>query len=63
MRAALDSGALETERYEHFKKLRGTYALKPTARKSSRTVANQPGWRRRVNEPKRGGKRIHPDDT
>ena len=63
VRAALDSGALETERYEHFKKLRGTYALKPTARKSSRTVANQPGWRRRVNEPKRGGKRIHPDDT
>jgi len=26
-------------------------------------VANQPGWRRRVIEPKRGGGRIHPEDT
>jgi ribosome biogenesis GTPase len=63
VRSALENGRLEAERYEHFKKLRGTYALKPTARKSNRTVANQPGWRRRVHEPKRGGKRIHPDDT
>lgn len=63
VRAALANGQLEPERYEHFKKLRGAYALKPKARKSNRTVANQPGWRRRVNEPKRGGRRIHPEDT
>lgn len=63
VRAALDNDALDAERYSHFQKLRGAYALKPAARKSNRTVANQPGWRRRVQEPKRGGKRIHPDDT
>ncbi len=60
---ALTEGTLDTQRYAHFKKLRGAYALKPAARKSNRTVANQPGWRRRVNEPKRGGRRIHPEDT
>ncbi|GAB5560208.1 MAG: ribosome small subunit-dependent GTPase A [Synoicihabitans sp.] len=63
VRAALERGTLDAERYAHFKKLRGAYALKPAARKSNRAVANQPGWRRRVHEPKRGGRRIHPDDT
>jgi ribosome biogenesis GTPase / thiamine phosphate phosphatase len=63
IRRALADGTLDEVRYAHFRKLRGAYALKPTARKSNRTVANQPGWRRRVTEPKRGGRRIHPDDT
>lgn len=63
VRAALESGKLDAVRYGHFQKLGGAYALKPIARKSSRTVANQPGWRRRVIEPKRGGRRIHPEDT
>lgn len=63
VRRALDDGTLDAVRYAHYQKLRGAYALPPAARKSNRTVANQPGWRRRVNEPPRGGRRIHPDDT
>jgi len=63
IQAALTDGELDRVRYAHFQKLRGAYALKPAARKSNRTVANQPGWRRKVIEPKRGGRRIHPDDT
>jgi ribosome biogenesis GTPase len=63
VRRALDDGSLDPERYAHFKKLRGAYAPQPKPRKSNRAVSNQPGWRRRVHEPKRGGRRIHPDDT
>jgi ribosome biogenesis GTPase len=62
IRRALDEGRLDEARYAHFKKLRGIYAPPPAARKSNRAVANQPGWRRRAHEPKRGGGRIHPDD-
>lgn len=62
IRRAIDEGRLEAERFAQYKKLRGVYAPQPAARKSNRAVANQPGWRRRAHEPKRGGGRIHPED-
>jgi len=60
---AIAEGSLSRERYNHFKKLRSVFAPPSPKRKSNRAVANQPGWRRRAQEPKRGGGRIHPDDT
>ena len=62
IRAALEAGQLPAERYAQYLKLRNDYTLKPIANKSSRTMANKPGWRQRVQEPKRGGRRISADD-
>lgn len=62
IRTALETKTLPAERYAQYVKLKTDYTLKPVAKKSSRSVANKPGWRRRVNEPKRGGRRITSDD-
>jgi len=62
VRRAIAEGSLSEERFNQFKKLRSVYAPPPVKRKSNRAIANQPGWRQRAHEPKRGG-RIHPDDT
>ncbi|MCF3651316.1 ribosome small subunit-dependent GTPase A [Synoicihabitans lomoniglobus] len=62
VRTALESGALAAERYAHYVKLTQEHNLKPVARKTARTVANQPGWRKKAFEPKRGGRRITSDD-
>jgi ribosome biogenesis GTPase len=62
VQAALADGTLPAERYAHYVKLTQEHAPKPAARKSHRAVANQPGWRKRAFEPKRGGGRIRPDD-
>jgi len=56
VQAALVAGTLPAERYEHYRKLRGEHAPKPTAPRPARAMANKPGWRQRAFEPKRGGK-------
>jgi ribosome biogenesis GTPase len=62
IRTALETKTLSSERYTQYLKLRNDYTLKPIAKKSSRTMANKPGWRQRELEPKRGGARITKDD-
>ncbi|WP_221031213.1 ribosome small subunit-dependent GTPase A [Actomonas aquatica] len=62
IQAALENGTLDTERYIHYLKITGDHAPKPAARRAARAVANKPGWRKKAFEPKRGGRRITPDD-
>ncbi|MCC5023212.1 MAG: ribosome small subunit-dependent GTPase A [Candidatus Synoicihabitans palmerolidicus] len=62
VQTALADGSLAAERYAHYLKLTQEHNLKPIAHKTARAMANKPGWRQKAFAPKRGGRRITPDD-
>ena len=62
VREAIETGSLPARRLESYRKLHAEQAQRVLARRrSSSSVANQPGWRRRQNEVTKPG-RIRPDD-